>query len=160
MKDLEALDFFRDDALVADPYPYFEALRGKCPVQREPHHGVMMVTGYDEALQVYNDTDTFSSCVSVTGPFPGFPVPLEGDDVSELQTQLLELGYDIVRADGVFGARTADGLRNFQRDYGLVADAICGPATLREADSAWAQAFFAEPWPPGMEHPLSDLGKN
>ncbi|MER6813423.1 cytochrome P450 [Spirillospora sp. NPDC000708] len=84
MKDLEALDFFRDDALVADPYPYFEALRGKCPVQREPHHGVMMVTGYDEALQVYNDTDTFSSCVSVTGPFPGFPVPLEGDDVSEL----------------------------------------------------------------------------
>src|SRR5690349_13210346 len=84
VKDLEALDFFRDDALVADPYPYFEALRGKCPVQREPHHDVMMVTGYDEALQVYNDTDTFSSCVSVTGPFPGFPVPLEGDDVSEL----------------------------------------------------------------------------
>src|SRR5262249_48806377 len=36
------------------------------------------------ALQVYNDTDTFSSCVSVTGPFPGFPVPLEGDDVSGL----------------------------------------------------------------------------
>ncbi|MFB4298763.1 cytochrome P450 [Actinomadura sp. NTSP31] len=84
MKDFEALDFFRDDELVADPYPYYEALRGRCPVQREPHHDVMMVTGYDEALQVYNDTDTFSSCVSVTGPFPGFPVPLEGDDVSEL----------------------------------------------------------------------------
>ena len=30
-----------------------------------------------------------------------------------------------------FGPRTADGLRNFQRDYGLVADGICGPATLR-----------------------------
>lgn len=56
---------------------------------------------------------------------------LTGDDVSALQTQLLELGYDLARADGVFGARTADGLRNFQRDYGLVADAICGPATLR-----------------------------
>ncbi|MFD0689821.1 cytochrome P450 [Actinomadura fibrosa] len=84
MRDYEALDFFRDEELVADPYPYYEALRGKCPVQREPHHGVVMVTGYDEALQVYNDTDTFSSCVSVTGPFPGFPVPLEGDDVSDL----------------------------------------------------------------------------
>jgi cytochrome P450 len=84
VKNLEALDFFRDEELVADPYPYFEALRGKCPVQREPHHDVMMVTGYDEALQVYNDTDTFSSCVSVTGPFPGFPVPLEGEDVSAL----------------------------------------------------------------------------
>ncbi|MHA5047872.1 cytochrome P450 [Streptomyces sp. SD15] len=84
MNDFEAMDFFRDDGLVADPYPYFEALRGKCPVQRETHHAVMMVTGYDEAVQVFNDTETFSSCISVTGPFPGFPVPLEGDDVSEL----------------------------------------------------------------------------
>lgn len=56
---------------------------------------------------------------------------LVGDDVTSLQTQLLELGYDLQRADGVFGPRTADGLRNFQRDYGLVADGIGGPATLR-----------------------------
>jgi N-acetylmuramoyl-L-alanine amidase len=55
---------------------------------------------------------------------------LVGDDVSALQTQLLELGYRVARADGVFGPRTADALRNFQRDYGLVADGICGPATL------------------------------
>ncbi len=56
---------------------------------------------------------------------------LVGDDVATLQTQLLELGYDLARADGVFGARTAAGLRNFQRDYGMVADGICGPHTLR-----------------------------
>ena len=43
-----------------------------------------MVTGYDEAVAVYHDTAVFSSCNSVTGPFPGFPVPLVGDDVSEL----------------------------------------------------------------------------
>ena len=84
VRDYEAADFFRDEALVADPYPYFDALRGKCPVWREPHHDVVMVTGYDEAVEVYNDTATFSSCVSVTGPFPGFPVPLEGDDVTGL----------------------------------------------------------------------------
>ncbi|MEV7886713.1 cytochrome P450 [Streptomyces sp. NPDC002817] len=84
MDDFEAIDFFRDEALVADPYPYFEALRGRCPVQRESHHDVVMVTGYEEALQVYNDTDAFSACVSVSGPFPGFPVPLEGDDISGL----------------------------------------------------------------------------
>jgi N-acetylmuramoyl-L-alanine amidase len=59
------------------------------------------------------------------------PTQLIGDDVGELQIQLLELGYDIVRADGVFGPGTADGLRNFQRDYGMVADGICGPTTLR-----------------------------
>ena len=43
-----------------------------------------MVTGYDEAMAIYSDTETWSSCTAVTGPFPGFPVPLEGDDVSAL----------------------------------------------------------------------------
>ncbi len=85
--DYEAIDFFRGNELVADPYPYFDWLRAQCPVQPEPQHGVFMVTGYDEACAVYADTDTFSSCNSVTGPFPGFPVPLEGDDVSELIEQ-------------------------------------------------------------------------
>ena len=87
MSELENVDFFRDETLLADPYPYFDELRARCPVQREPHHDVVMVTGYDEALAVYHDTETFSSCNSVTGPFPGFPVPLEGDDVSELIEQ-------------------------------------------------------------------------
>ncbi len=75
VNDFEAIDFFRDDSMLVDPYPYFEALRAKCPVWREPHHQVVMVTGYEEAMAVYNDTETFSSCTSVTGPFPGFPVP-------------------------------------------------------------------------------------
>jgi len=82
--DFGAVDFFRSDELVADPYPYFEWSRSHCPVRREPHHGVFMVTGYEEAIAVYNDSATFSSCNSPTGPFPGFPVPLEGDDVREL----------------------------------------------------------------------------
>ncbi|MFN8034798.1 MAG: cytochrome P450 [Acidimicrobiia bacterium] len=87
MIDYDAIDFFRDDTLVADPYPYFAFLRDECPVRREPHHDVVMVTGYEEAIAVYNDTATFSSCNSVTGPFPGFPVPLEGDDISPLIEQ-------------------------------------------------------------------------
>ena len=87
MTDFDAIDFFRGDELVADPYPYFDWLRAQCPVQRESHHDVMMVTGYEEAVAVYNDTDRFSSCNSPTGPFPGFPVPLEGDDVSALIEQ-------------------------------------------------------------------------
>jgi cytochrome P450 len=79
--DFDAIDFFRDRALVGDPYPYFDWLRSECPVRREVHHEVVMVTGYEEAVAVYNDTARFSSCNSVTGPFPGFPVALEGDDV-------------------------------------------------------------------------------
>ncbi|HTR68846.1 MAG TPA: cytochrome P450 [Mycobacteriales bacterium] len=84
MSDPDAVDFFRDNSLIADPYPYYAQLRERCPVHREPHHDVVMVTGYDEAAQVFSDSDTFSSATSVTGPFPGFPVPLEGEDVSAL----------------------------------------------------------------------------
>src|SRR5215207_814654 len=83
-EDLTSVDFFRDGRLTDDPYRFYEALRNKCPVSREDHYGVTMVTGWQEAVDVYNDAETFSSCVSVTGPFPGFPVPLEGDDVTEL----------------------------------------------------------------------------
>lgn len=85
--DLDSVDFFRNRLLMDDPYPYYDALRRKCPVAREDHHGVTMVTGWSEAGAVYNDAETFSSCNSVSGPFPGFPVPLEGDDISELITR-------------------------------------------------------------------------
>ncbi|GAB2829223.1 cytochrome P450 [Actinocorallia aurea] len=84
LHEYDSKDFFSDESFVGDPYPYFDALRSESPVRREPHHGVMLVTGYDEAAQVAQDAETWSSCISVTGPFPGFPVPLEGDDVSEL----------------------------------------------------------------------------
>ena len=86
--DFAAIDFFRGNELVDDPYQYFDWLRSQCPVHRETQQGVYMVTGYDEARAVYTDTDTFSSCNAVTGPFPGFPIPLDGrDDVSALIDQ-------------------------------------------------------------------------
>lgn len=85
--DVDEIDFFRDDAMVADPYPYLDALRERCPVSREPHHGVTMVTGWDEACEVAGNAEVFSSCIAVTGPFPGFPVPLESDDVTALIEQ-------------------------------------------------------------------------
>ncbi len=89
-EDLTTVDFFRDSRLTDDPYTFYEALRNKCPVSREEHYGVTLVTGWQEAVDVYNDAESFSSCVSVTGPFPGFPVSLEGrqdDDISALIEQ-------------------------------------------------------------------------
>ena len=82
--DLDAINYFRTDALYADPYPYWAHLRQQCPVTQEPHKNVFMVTGYDEAIAVYHDQATFSNCNSATGPFAKFPVPLEGDDVTAL----------------------------------------------------------------------------
>ena len=82
--DFDAIDFFRAGALYQDPYPYYEYLREHGPVWREPHHGVVMVTGYEEALEVYHDAATFSNCNAVAGPFARWPVPLMGADVSEI----------------------------------------------------------------------------
>jgi len=84
MSDWTTIDYFNDESLVEDPYPYFDDLRSECPVLALPHLGVVAVSGYDEANDVYRDPDSFSSCNSVIGPFATFPAPLEGDDVSEI----------------------------------------------------------------------------
>ncbi|MCW2599316.1 MAG: cwlM [Frankiales bacterium] len=57
--------------------------------------------------------------------------PFTGDDVTALQERLSELGFDTGRADGIFGPQTETALKGFQREYGLVSDGVCGPATLR-----------------------------
>ena len=82
--DLGEPDFFTSRSLIDDPYPYFDHLRQECPVRREPHHGVVMVTGFEAAMAALSNVEDFSSCNALTGPFPGFPVPLDGDDVSEV----------------------------------------------------------------------------
>jgi hypothetical protein len=82
--DLESADFFTDTALVSDPYPYFDALRSRCPVHPVVHPGVVAVTGYDEAVEVFKDGARFSSCNSAAGPFPPLQVPPGVDDVTDL----------------------------------------------------------------------------
>lgn len=84
MRQWQTIDFFNDESLVEDPYPYFDELRSACPVLPLDHLGVVAVTGYDEICEVYRDTETFSSCNSVVGPFAVFPVPLEGDDITDV----------------------------------------------------------------------------
>jgi cytochrome P450 len=81
VNDFDAVDFFTDPSLVPDPHPYFDYLREKGPVVREPHHGVVAVTGYGEAMALYKDVDSFSSCIAVGGPFPSLPFEPSGDDI-------------------------------------------------------------------------------
>lgn len=83
----ETVDYFTDESLIPDPYPYFDHLRSKCPVTKATPFGVLAVTGYAEALSVYKNP-AFSSCVSVAGPFSGLPFgPGESDDVTDLIEQ-------------------------------------------------------------------------
>jgi cytochrome P450 len=84
MADYDSIDFFADESLLEDPYPYYDHLRSQCPVQPLAHHGVVAVSGYEEASEIYLNPEGFSSCNSVVGPFAAFPVPLEGDDIGPI----------------------------------------------------------------------------
>lgn len=70
MTDFDSIDFFSDPSVVENPYPYFEHLRENCPAFREPHHGVVAVTGYDATVAVYRDRWRESSPAPPCSPKP------------------------------------------------------------------------------------------
>ena len=85
MTDFDTVDIFTDESLVEDPYEYFEHLRGQCPIAPLPQRdAVVGVTGFDEAMAIYRDPETFSSINSGAGPFLPLPSAPEGDDISDL----------------------------------------------------------------------------
>jgi N-acetylmuramoyl-L-alanine amidase len=53
-----------------------------------------------------------------------------GDDVTELQRRLNELGFDAGREDGILGDETLAALAEFQRSAGVADDGICGATTI------------------------------
>jgi cytochrome P450 len=82
MTDLASVDYFSDRAVAQDPYEYLDYLRDQGPVFREPHHGVVAVTGYTEVMAAFKDTDSFSAVNAIGGPFPPMPFEPEGDDIT------------------------------------------------------------------------------
>lgn len=62
-----------------------------------------------------------------------------GADVVELQTKLNNLGYNVGKADGIFGPITKQGVINFQKEHGLAVDGIVGPITVKSLNKAYIQ---------------------
>jgi hypothetical protein len=64
----------------------------------------------------------------------------EGEDVKQMQTNLIRLGYDCGRwgADGDFGDATEMALKKFQSEHGLEADGKYGPLSKAAMDKAIA----------------------
>ena len=62
-----------------------------------------------------------------------------GTDVVELQTKLNSLGYNVGKADGIFGSITQQGVMNFQKTYGLSVDGIAGPMTVKSLNTVYLQ---------------------
>lgn len=53
-----------------------------------------------------------------------------GTEVRNIQSRLLSWGYYHYNVDGIYGWRTAEAVKLFQKKHGLTADGICGPQTL------------------------------
>ena len=54
-----------------------------------------------------------------------------GDAVRTIQTKLSNWGYFSGAIDGIYGPKTEEAVKYFQRKNGLTADGIVGPATFR-----------------------------
>ena len=54
-----------------------------------------------------------------------------GEQVRIIQSKLKNWGYYDGAVDGIFGSKTTEAVKYFQRKNGLTADGIVGPATLR-----------------------------
>ena len=53
-----------------------------------------------------------------------------GQEVTNIQTRLKNWGYYNWSVDGIYGWRTANAVKEFQRKNSLTADGVAGPATL------------------------------
>ena len=54
-----------------------------------------------------------------------------GNEVTQIQTKLKRWGYYNGSIDGIYGTKTVEAVKYFQRKNGLTADGIAGPATLK-----------------------------
>jgi cytochrome P450 len=77
-------DFFTDPGIIQDPNPYYAALHARGPVVRDPHHGVFLVSGFDEIFAMYADVTNYSSIAAPLGPFLKMPKPADGETLADV----------------------------------------------------------------------------
>jgi len=82
MEDLAKRDYFSDHSVLTDPHAYFEAIRAKGPIH-QLDNGIVMVTGFEESLEVLNNSRDFSSLIASQGPAAPLPFTPEGSDITE-----------------------------------------------------------------------------
>ena len=79
---LENSDYFTDYAIAKDPYPFFEAVRAHGPVWQPEGRDYLIVTGFDETVEVLNNHHDFSAIVGLAGAAAPLPFEPQGTDIS------------------------------------------------------------------------------
>ena len=83
MDKLEERDYFTDYQILKEPYQFFEAVRDHGPVWKPPGKDYLIVTGFDEALEVLKNHQDFSAVIGVAGAAAPLPFEPHGSDISE-----------------------------------------------------------------------------
>lgn len=80
-----------------------------------------------------------------------------GEEVKELQEQLIRMGYDCGTADGIFGRRTEEAVKEFQKEHDLDADGIVGEQTQKAL--GWGTEEDPDPEEPVETDPVDEAEK-
>jgi cytochrome P450 len=98
MQKLEERDYFTDHEILKDPYQFFEAARGQGPIYQPPGKDYLIVTGFNETLEVLNNHHDFSAVIGVAGAAAPLPFEPHGPDIAD---QLEEHRSQILAGDFV-----------------------------------------------------------
>jgi cytochrome P450 len=91
--DLTERDYYTDQSLLLDPYEYFRQMYAKAPVTRMGDSDVLLVTGFEEAVEVLRNNKDFSSLITTSATNTPPPFKPMGSDVSEqIEAARKELG--------------------------------------------------------------------
>jgi cytochrome P450 len=83
IQTLEERDYFTDYQILKEPYQFFEAVRSHGPVWRPPGKDYLIVTGFDETVEVLRNHHDFSAAIGVAGAAAPLPFEPHGSDISE-----------------------------------------------------------------------------
>ena len=91
-------DYFTDHSVLLDPYQYFEEMRPRGPIAQLKTRDCLLLTGFEECLEVLKNPKDFSSVNSLASS--AFPLPFtpQGSDiVAQLEEHREKyVGYDLL----------------------------------------------------------------
>ena len=83
MVPLEERDYFTDYEILKEPYAFFEAARANGPIYQPPGKDYLIVTGFEETLDVLKNNEDFSAIIGLQGAAAPLPFTPEGSDIKD-----------------------------------------------------------------------------
>ncbi len=83
MLKLEDHDYFTDYDIAKDPYPFFEAVRAQAPIYQPAGKDYLIVTGFDETIEILNNHRDFSAIIGLAGAAAPLPFEPQGSDITD-----------------------------------------------------------------------------